>query len=60
MTGRRAGGAPVRAMLERVACWQQRRRTRRLLWQLDERELADIGLSRADVWAEARKPFWQA
>ncbi|MEK0083027.1 DUF1127 domain-containing protein [Benzoatithermus flavus] len=60
MTRRSTRGASVRAMLERVACWQQRRRTRRLLWQLDERELQDIGLSRADVWAETRKPFWRA
>ena len=50
----------MRAVLERMGSWRQRRRARALLWQLNERELEDIGISRADVWAEARKPFWRA
>jgi uncharacterized protein YjiS (DUF1127 family) len=60
MAGRLAGGAAARAVLERMSSWRQRRRTRAMLWQLNERELKDIGISRADVWAEARKPFWRA
>lgn len=35
--------------------WRQRRR----LLELDDRMLADIGLSRQDALDEARKPFWR-
>ena len=47
--------APIgsfRALIER---WRQRR----LLEQLDERMLRDIGISRSEALAEARKPWWQ-
>ncbi len=40
--------------------WQERDRQRRALAQLDARMLKDVGLSRADVAIELRKPFWQA
>ena len=36
-----------------------RRAQRRALGELDDRLLADIGLSRTDAVAEARKPFWR-
>ena len=35
--------------------WQQRQ----YLLQLDDRLLADIGLSRREALKEARKPFWK-
>lgn len=34
--------------------------SRRQLRQLDDRALKDIGISRAEALAEARKPFWRA
>jgi uncharacterized protein YjiS (DUF1127 family) len=34
-------------------------RTRRALADLDERLLADVGLTRADAIAECGKSFWQ-
>jgi uncharacterized protein YjiS (DUF1127 family) len=37
----------------------QRRNQRLALHDLDDRLLADIGVSRADALAEARKPFWR-
>ncbi len=40
--------------------WQERDRQRRALAQLDARMLTDVGLSRAEVAMELRKPFWQA
>lgn len=43
-----------------VAEWRHRSHSRRQLATLNDRELADIGLSRAEQWAECRKPFWQA
>jgi uncharacterized protein YjiS (DUF1127 family) len=39
--------------------WQHRRSGRRALRQLDDRQLKDIGLSRAAATREARKPFWR-
>jgi uncharacterized protein YjiS (DUF1127 family) len=36
-----------------------RRRQRRALLKLDDRMLADIGLSRQQAEQEGRKPFWQ-
>lgn len=32
---------------------------RRRLMELSDRGLRDIGVSRADAWAEYRKPFWR-
>jgi uncharacterized protein YjiS (DUF1127 family) len=43
-----------------VQLWRRRARDRRTLQSLDDQLLRDIGLSRADVEAEARKPFWRA
>ncbi len=48
-----------RRILFTLALWHHRRRSRRHLAALDERELDDIGLSRAQCRAECRKRFWQ-
>jgi uncharacterized protein YjiS (DUF1127 family) len=37
----------------------ERRRQRQALLQLDDRMLADIGLSRSQAFEEANKPFWK-
>jgi len=39
--------------------WWQRIRSRYDLECLDERDLADMGLTRSDVFNEVQKPFWQ-
>ena len=39
--------------------WQQRARDRQQLQSLSDYMLRDIGLTRADVFAEASKPFWR-
>jgi uncharacterized protein YjiS (DUF1127 family) len=39
--------------------WHERSRQRRQLRSLSHHMLRDIGLSRADVEAEAAKPFWR-
>lgn len=49
-----------RGLLTMVATWMERRRQRQALGELNDRLLKDLGLSRADVEGEARKPFWQA
>jgi uncharacterized protein YjiS (DUF1127 family) len=40
--------------------WWQRIRSRYELERLDERGLADAGLTRLDAFNEMQKPFWQA
>jgi uncharacterized protein YjiS (DUF1127 family) len=40
--------------------WQERYRYRRQLANWSERELHDVGLSRAGIEYEVQKPFWRA
>lgn len=47
-------------VLERLSDILERSRQRRRLLAMDDRMLKDIGLNRADAWAEARKPGWKA
>lgn len=49
-----------RVALERVLLWHQRIEARNRLKTLDDRMLADIGVSRFEVEAECKKPFWKA
>lgn len=49
--GLRQAWTLARAML-------QARQTRRILAEMDSRQLADIGTSRADAHMEANRPFW--
>lgn len=39
--------------------WRERNRQRREIARLDDRMLADIGLSRMEATREANKAFWQ-
>ncbi len=39
--------------------WSQRIRSRYELEQLNERDLADMGLTPLDAFNEAQKPFWE-
>ena len=39
--------------------WYDRSRGRQALLSMDDHLLRDIGLSQADIWDEARKPFWR-
>jgi uncharacterized protein YjiS (DUF1127 family) len=47
-------------VLATLVLWHRRSRSRRDFARLDDRDLADIGRTRADQWAECRKHFWQA
>lgn len=58
---RSALDVPAKALeiaFDRLALWQQRAYERHQLRMLDDHMLHDVGLSRADVEGEARKPFW--
>lgn len=43
-----------------LGLWRERRRQRRALLELSDALLKDVGLTRADAWGEAAKPFWCA
>lgn len=47
-------------VLDRLLEWQDRAASRQSIGELDDRLLKDIGLDRAKLQGEARKPFWQA
>lgn len=44
---------------DRLLEWRGRHRWRRRLLTLSDHMRKDIGMSSADAWREARKPFWQ-
>jgi uncharacterized protein YjiS (DUF1127 family) len=46
-------------LVSALAHWRGRSRSRRLLAQLDEHMLRDIGIDPAQVWRETGKWFWQ-
>ena len=46
-------------IVELLVGWHLRARSRAMLAELDDRLLADLGLSRADVTRECDKPFWR-
>ncbi len=45
-------------LLQTFNAWSNRIRQRKHLGELDNRLLKDMGLTRADVHNELRKPFW--
>lgn len=57
----RVSGLMMRAprAVDLLLTWHERARQRRHLQSLSDHMLRDIGLTRADVLAEASKPFWR-
>jgi uncharacterized protein YjiS (DUF1127 family) len=49
----------VQRLVTLLLTWQQRAHDRRQLQSLNDHMLRDIGLTRADVFTEASKPFWR-
>ena len=47
-------------ILSIVLLWIERAEQRRVLSALEDHELLDIGIGRAEARAEAAKPFWRA
>jgi uncharacterized protein YjiS (DUF1127 family) len=54
-----AGQAVLSSLAGTIATWLDRRQGRRDLSELDDRLLADVGISREDALWEAGKPFWR-
>jgi uncharacterized protein YjiS (DUF1127 family) len=63
MSGKRYHGMTSSHLLARVAGMfataRQRSRDRAMLAMIDDRDLRDIGLSRATVAFELNQPFWR-
>lgn len=57
-----AFAAPPPGLLDRLLAqlrtWDERTRERQRLAELDDKALADIGLTRERARAEAARPFW--
>jgi uncharacterized protein YjiS (DUF1127 family) len=51
-------GAVFGGILAHVGIWRARRRVRRQLAVMSERELEDIGVCRAEIADQIGKPFW--
>lgn len=52
-------GRTVAAAAHVLRRWCERRMQRRALGELDDRLLADIGVTRTQAEAERNKPFWR-
>ncbi|MCK6451936.1 MAG: DUF1127 domain-containing protein [Alphaproteobacteria bacterium] len=55
---RRPGSLAVR-FFDTLFDWMDRYRSRRALFGMTDAQLNDVGLTRADIHAEAGKPFWR-
>lgn len=53
------GLPPLQRVLQRLRLWQRRVSTRQQLAALDERQLADVGISQSERLEELSKPFWR-
>ena len=51
--------AKPRGLLRALIAGLERARTRRLLGQLNDQQLSDLGISHADRLNEVDKPFWR-
>ena len=47
------------ALWETLITWRERASQRRHLASLEDHQLKDMGISRADAEREAGKPFWR-
>jgi uncharacterized protein YjiS (DUF1127 family) len=50
----------IGSLIAGLARMHERARGRRLLLEMDARMLKDIGITRAELEAEAAKPWWRA
>jgi uncharacterized protein YjiS (DUF1127 family) len=55
----RRAGRTLLATLELLMLWQERASQRQRLSMIDDHALRDVGLRRADLEPEIRKPFWR-
>ncbi|HEY3910685.1 MAG TPA: DUF1127 domain-containing protein [Stellaceae bacterium] len=58
-SARQRAGAAARRIFAALGEWRRRARDRAQLAALDDRMLADIGITRADAQYLSSKPFWR-
>lgn len=58
-TERRSLTSALLPLFLRIEAWFEHRASRRALYSVDDRGLADLGLSRTDVDGFDRSPAWQ-
>lgn len=56
----RGKGGVLQTVVALLLTWEDRISQREALREFDDRALADMGISRADVEYETAKPFWAA
>lgn len=49
---------PLANLWKRIARWYELTRQRHQLEQMSDAGLKDLGLSRADIYQESERPFW--
>ena len=47
-------------IVEAFLAWHDRARERRALMEMSDPMLRDVGISRADAYREAARPFWRS
>lgn len=52
-------GQALASLVRLLLLWQERSNERMRLRELDDHMLKDLGISRAQAFREADKPFWQ-
>ena len=57
---RPAGASPLSGILGTLRLWRQRTMERSMLAHTSQRDIADMGMTEADVRYEIDKPFWRA
>jgi uncharacterized protein YjiS (DUF1127 family) len=56
----RQGAGLLARLAGTLGVWRRRIRERAVLADMTDRELADFGASRADVYRETSTPFWRS
>lgn len=60
--GRKSTPTP-RGLVALIVAWSnhmlERRKTRLALYEMNDDQLKDIGISRSDAYREANRPFWE-
>jgi uncharacterized protein YjiS (DUF1127 family) len=59
LPGLRSYGDTLTRIVDTLLVWHERTRQRRLLAAAGNAILGDIGVGRAEIEAETRKPFWR-
>lgn len=57
---KRGKGGVLQTLVALLLTWEDRIRQRQALREMDDRALADMGITYADVERETSKPFWVA